>query len=170
MGYRDVSFDIEKIKAEIAASSAETAIYIGADSKQYKRYGEKQIVYCTVVIVHRDGNKGAKIFKSLETQPDYGNFRQRLMHEVELAVSIGYELAETIGDRPFQIHLDINPDPSHKSSILVKEASGWVLGMFGQKPVLKPDAFAASSVSDRDAVKESKKRRNRRGKKYVNSR
>jgi len=41
----------------------------------------------------------------------------------------------------------INPNPDHRSSMIVKEAVGYVLAQ-GLKPVLKPDAVAASAVAD----------------------
>jgi len=56
-------------------------------------------------------------------------------------------IADVVGERPFEVHLDINPNPDHRSSMIVKEAVGYVLAQ-GLKPVLKPDAVAASAVAD----------------------
>lgn len=158
----DKKFNYNEIKEAIAASSPETVIYIGADSKTFsKGRGDKWCVYVTVVIIHYDGAHGAKIYKQIEEKKDYGNLRSRLMAEVEYATSTAYELLDVIGERPFQIHLDVNPDPRFKSNIVVKEATGWVLGLFGFPPILKPDAFSASHVADRDAVKQANKRKKR---------
>lgn len=155
---RDLDFDIEAIREEIRESSPTTAIYIGCDSKVYNIKREKFIAFATVVIIHKDGSHGAKIYKQISTGHKM-EMKQRLMKEVELAIDIGYNLVDDIGDRPFQIHLDVNPDPRYASSAIVREATGYVLGMFGFPPKLKPDAWASSSVSDRWAVKEAKKRK-----------
>lgn len=157
---RDIEFDVEAIREAIRNSSKETAIYIGCDSKVYSDKGIKYIAFATVVIIHKDGRHGAEIFKSISTGHKM-EMRQRLMKEVELAIDIGYKLIDDIGDRPFQVHLDVNPNPRYASNAVVKEATGYVLGVFGIKPVLKPDAWASSSVSDRWAVKEAKKRMNK---------
>lgn len=156
--YRDIEFDVEEIATAIRNSSPTTAIYIGCDSKVYSDKDTKKIAFATVVIVHRDGSHGAKIYKSISTGYKM-EMKQRLMKEVELAIEIGYKLLDDIGDRPFQIHLDVNPDPRYASNAVVREATGYVLGMFGFPPILKPDAWASSSVSDRWAVKEAKKRK-----------
>jgi len=70
------------------------------------------------------------------------------MTEVSYVTELASELIEVMGDRPLSIHLDINPNPKHKSSIAVKEALGYVRGMFGFDPVLKPDAWCASKAAD----------------------
>lgn len=160
--YRDKEFDFDEIKEAIRNSSDSTAIYIGSDSKKFKKgKGDIWVVYVTVVILHYDSSKGAKIFKQYKTERDFGSLRQRLMTEVQHAIAVGYELADDIGERPFEVHLDINPNPKYASHVCVKEATGYVLGMLGVKPYLKPEAFAASTVSDRWAVSEAKKRNRR---------
>ena len=141
--------DIEEIKEAIGKTSKETAIYVGSDSKCYTVNKQKMVAYITVVVLHIDGNKGAKVFKGLERKKHYGNLRQRLMEEVSCAVSTAYELIEVIADRPFQLHLDINPDPKHKSSSVVKEAVGYTMGMLNFKPHIKPDSIMASNCADK---------------------
>lgn len=71
------------------------------------------------------------------------------MNEVGYAVKAGIALADVIENRPFEIHLDLNPDPKHKSNCAVKEATGYVLGCFEMRPILKPDGFAATYAADR---------------------
>lgn len=158
----DRFFEVEEIKAAINAESLNTAIYIGSDSKQFKKKKVNYVVYVTTVILHKNGSQGCRIYKQYITESDYGNLRQRLMREVEFGIGIAYELADVIGERPFEVHLDLNPDPKHKSNVCVKEANGYVLGMLGFEPKLKPEAFAASAVSDRWAVKEANKMKRRR--------
>ena len=38
-----------------------------------------------------------------------------LMKEVEIVTAGALEIVEIVGDRHFEIHLDINPSPEHKS-------------------------------------------------------
>lgn len=156
----DKVLDMDEVKDAIKSSSDTSSIYIGADSKQFTDKDRKHcVVYVTVVIIHFDSNSGAKIYKQYHTERDYGSLRRRLMREVELAINVAYELIDVVEDRPFQVHLDINTDPKHKSYACVKEATGYVMGMLGFQPQLKPNAFAASTVSDKWAVKEATKRK-----------
>lgn len=146
-------FDFEKIKEEIKNSSQRTAIYVGCDSKKFKRNGKMQICYVTTIILHLDSSRGGKIYKAIEFHQDWANsIRQRLMHEVMLASNAALELTDVIGNRPFEIHLDINPSEKYKSSVVSREAIGYIMGTHGIKPKLKPEAFAATAVSDKYAV------------------
>lgn len=139
---------IAAAKEAIRASSPESGVYIGCDSIRRKKRGRFVATYATVVIVHRDSKHGGQIFSFVETQQDYGSMKARLMNEVGYAVQVGWEVADEVGERPFQIHLDLNPNPNHKSNVAVKEASGYVLGTFGFPPMLKPEAFAATYAAD----------------------
>jgi uncharacterized protein len=152
------TFDFEDIRREIANSPLDSSVYIGADSKVYSQHGEAMVAYVTVIILHYGSSKGAKIFRSHRSDRYYGQIRTRLMAEVTDAIMAGTEIADVIGDRGFEIHLDINRDERYKSSALVKEATGYVLGTMGFEPKLKPDSFAASSVADRFCVKDARKK------------
>ena len=69
------------------------------------------------------------------------------MEEVSRAVYHALLIADVVENRHFEVHLDINPDESRASSVILKEAVGYVLAQ-GLKPVLKPDAIAASCAAD----------------------
>lgn len=159
---KDKEMDYEKVISEIEKSSKHTAIYVGADSKQFTRNGDHLVAYVAVVVIHIDSSTGCKIFKAHKIERDYNQLRLRLMNEVYMAGEIAMKIADHIDGRPFEIHLDINPDPTYASHVCVKEATGYVLGTLGITPKLKPEAFAASAVSDRWAVKEAETRRSRR--------
>lgn len=154
-------FDFDVIKEEIRKSPIDSSIYIGADSKVYSSKGVQMVAYVTVIILHFGTSKGAKIFKSYRTDRHYGEIRLRLMSEVGDAIAAALEVVDVIGDRNFEIHLDINRGVIHKSSVLVKEATGYVLGSLGIEPKLKPDSFAASSVADRFCVKDARNKSDR---------
>ena len=55
---------------------------------------------------------------------------------------------EELEDFECEIHLDINPNKKHNSSIVIKEATGYVMGMTGMEAKAKPEAFAASYCAD----------------------
>lgn len=141
--------DIEEVKEYIRNSSDQSSIYIGCDSKRFGKKDKRFVAYVCVVLIHLDSKHGAKMFSFEKVERDFGNLRQRMVNEAIMACEIGYEVRETVGDRVFEIHLDINPDKRHKSSVAVKEASGMVLGMFGSSPKIKPEAFAASTAADK---------------------
>lgn len=143
------SEDWSEAREAIVASSKESSVYIGADSIRYKRKsGQWMAKYSVVVIVHADSKHGCKLFHKSYDEPDYGGLKQRLLNEVNYAVTCATEILDVIGDREFQIHLDINPDPKHKSSVAVKEALGWVKGALGMDAVIKPASFAATHCAD----------------------
>lgn len=148
MRYKKFEDMVAAATQAIAESSPESGVYIGCDSIRRKRHGKFHATYAVVVILHHDSKHGGKIFAHVETVPDYGSMRERLMNEVAYAVKAGWEIAEVVGNRPFQVHLDLNPDPKHKSSCAVREATGYVLGTFGFKPQLKPEGFAATYAAD----------------------
>ena len=96
---------------------------------------------------------GCKIFGKVTTERDYDKRHDRpsfrLMNEVYKASEMYLELADAIGDRHAEVHLDINPDYVHGSSCVVTQAIGYVLGTCNVKPMIKPEAFAASYAADR---------------------
>jgi hypothetical protein len=142
-------FDLDGAKEYITNSSQTSSVYIGCDSKRFGKKDKRFVAYVCVVLIHLDSKHGAKMFSFEKVERDFGSLRQRMVNEAIMACEIGYEVRETVGDRVFEIHLDINPDKRHKSSVAVKEASGMVLGMFGQNPKIKPEAFAASTAADK---------------------
>lgn len=135
--------DIREVREFIRTSSEESAIYVGCDSRQIK----DSTIFVTVVVVHINSNHGAKIFWQVDRVKRINSIRQRLMEEVDRAVYTALMIADVVGERPFEVHLDINPNPDHRSSVILKEAVGYVLAQ-GLKPVLKPDAIAATVVAD----------------------
>lgn len=160
---KNVDIDIDVVRQAILDSSQESSVYVGCDSVVL----DDEIAYVTVVIIHYDSNHGGKIYRDIQFVYNHGNLRQRLLYEAFLVSDIAYKVADVIGDRLFEIHLDINPNDKHKSNLVMKEAVGYVLGMVGFKPKLKPHAFAASGASDHFAVaiRDNAERRKRNRKK-----
>jgi predicted RNase H-related nuclease YkuK (DUF458 family) len=71
------------------------------------------------------------------------------MNEVYKVAEVYQKIIDVIGDRYVEIHLDINPDEKHNSSIVIQQAVGYIKGMCNVVPMVKPKAFAASYAADR---------------------
>lgn len=144
---------LEEVKDFIAQSSESTRIYFGADSSRFKSKGKWHATYTIVVVIHKDGCKGAKVFGYSETEPDYDKkFNRpayRMMQECAKVSELFLVLTDFIGDREVEIHLDINPNEMHGSSCALHQAIGYVKGMCGIDAKVKPHAFAASYAADR---------------------
>ncbi len=140
---------IENAREAIRASSKESTIMVGCDSDRFKKNGQWHIKFAVVIIIHKDSRHGAVIHHHVETVRDYSNsLKQKLMMEVQYAITAGLAIVEDVGDRKFQIHLDLNGNPKHKSNAVVKEACGYVRGTFGFDAHIKPVAPAASYAGD----------------------
>lgn len=142
----------EDAKTAIENSPKDSSVYVGCDSIRFKKNGKWFARYATVVILHKSSRNGAQLFHTTETLPDYGkkteSLMQRLTQEVTFAVEAVGEIKESLGDRHIEVHVDVNTDPKHASSIAANMATGYVLGVLGIKPVLKPDGFAATHAAD----------------------
>ena len=73
--------------------------------------------------------------------------RERLWKEVEMVAEVALALEPYVGERKFEVHLDLNPNKADKSSVIITEAVGYITAL-GFQAVVKPDSFAASSVAD----------------------
>jgi predicted RNase H-related nuclease YkuK (DUF458 family) len=141
---------VEEIQDAIRKSSPSTKIYVGCDSKIVMR--GKRARFATVVVLHLDGRHGGKLFSIIDEEPIYGSPRtpkMRLLTEAYKAIDIASKIAEVVGDRHFEVHLDFNLSDQHKSNVAVKEATAYVLGTIGIQPKFKPHAFAASTAADK---------------------
>jgi predicted RNase H-related nuclease YkuK (DUF458 family) len=139
---------IEEAKQAILDSSPSSSVYIGCDSIRFRKNKVWYAKYSTVVIVHLDSKKGCRLFHESVDMPDYGNLKQRLLTEVQMAVTTATEILDVLGDRHLEVHIDVNPDPKHKSNVAVKEALGWVKGSLGLDAKIKPHSFAATHAAD----------------------
>jgi predicted RNase H-related nuclease YkuK (DUF458 family) len=135
------------VKAAIKEASPTSSFYIGCDSSVSRTPFGKEALYVVVFIVHMNSCNGAKILHRKIKMPEYGNLRQRLNNEVELAKSLALEIIDDLDGRKLEIHLDINPNPKHKSNIIAKEALSYVRSM-GLDAKIKPHSFAASHAAD----------------------
>jgi len=133
----------ETVISAILGLSDSSSIYIGCDSKLSGQY----TVFGLVVILHIDSCKGGKCFASIMKEERRMGIKERLMKEVEHAVSCAARVQHAVANRKFEVHLDINPNPDHASNSVLKTALGYVKGQ-GLKCRIKPDAFAATTAAD----------------------
>lgn len=145
--------DLDEVRDFIENTSEATKIYIGSDSERHRRCGVWFADYAVVVVIHYNGNRGAKVFGEITTERDYDQSkdkpRMRLMNEVMKAAQLYLDLEEAIGARECEVHIDINPDHKHGSSCVISEAVGYIKGMTGVTPRVKPSAWAASIAADK---------------------
>jgi len=143
---------VEEIVELLTNLSDKTRVYLGCDSVRYMKKGKKMARFATVAIVHMNGKNGCRIFSHISKEPDYdlkaGRPKMRMMKEVQKVCELYVQLAPFIDEYDVEIHLDINTDPKHGSNCAANEAAGYVLGMTGIQPKLKPDSWAASFGAD----------------------
>lgn len=162
------AIDIDEVKAFIQECSPTTKVYIGCDSSRFRIDGVWHAEYYTVVVAHIDGCRGCKIFGEITRERDYDQRKDRpamrMMTEVQKAAELYNKLVDSfeyiyekstgeivVGVRPVEIHIDINPSEMHGSSCVLNQAIGYIKGMCGVVPMIKPLAWGASYAADRYA-------------------
>ncbi len=147
------SIDILKVKEFIQAQGLDTKVYIGGDSERLMLNGAAYADYTLAIVVHINGNNGCKIFGEIQRELDYDKKRDRprmrLMTEVYKIAELYLKLHEIMEDLTVEVHLDINPSEVHGSSCVINEAVGYIKGMCNVVPMVKPNAWAASTCADR---------------------
>jgi predicted RNase H-related nuclease YkuK (DUF458 family) len=143
---------IEEIVDLLINLDKTTKVYLGCDSVRFMKEGRWYARYATVAIVHKNGKHGCRIFNNITVEPDYdlkkNRPKMRMMNEVSKVCQLYTQLAPFIDEYDIEIHLDINTDPKHGSNCAANEAAGFVLGMTGIEPKLKPESWAASFGAD----------------------
>lgn len=153
--------NIEEVRSFINAQTPETKVYIGGDSERFQIDGVWYADYINVVVVHKNGKNGCRVFGGIVRERDYDQQKDkpkmRLMSEVVRVCQLYQELHDVLEGREVEIHIDINPDKKHGSSCVINEAVGYVRGMCNIIPMVKPNAWAASYAADRykDAIAKS---------------
>lgn len=147
------TINVNEIKTYIDGLGPNTKIYIGGDSERFKLHGEWYADYTLAVVVHIDGKHGCKVFGEIHRERDYDQKknkpRMRLMTEVMKIAELYLRLSDVLEDREVEIHLDINPNLKYGSSCVINEAVGYIRGMCNIIPLVKPEAWAASTCADR---------------------
>jgi len=143
---------IEDIVDLLVTLDANTKIYLGCDSVRYFRDNNSYARFAAVLIVHKNGNSGCRIFSHVSHERDFdlkkNRPKMRMINEARKVCELYNQVAPFIDEFEVEIHLDVNTDPIHGSNCAATEAAGYVLGMTGIEPKLKPHGFAASYGAD----------------------
>jgi len=145
---------LTEVKNFLENTSPESSVYLGCDSMRLKKRGDWYALYSVVIVVHIDSKHGAKIFgynvleRDHETNP--GKPFNRMMTEAYKVAELYAEIEDDIilMDN-IEIHLDVSPHEVDGSNVAVKAAVGYILGVCGIEPKIKPSSFAASYAADR---------------------
>lgn len=145
--------DLDHIKDYLLNhTTSRCKIYIGTDSKRFRREGVWFAKFATAVVVHREGNHGCKVFIVQSAERDYDAKKSRpmnrMMTETYKTTEVYEELKSTLAGREVEIHLDINPDELHGSNCALTQAVGYIRGVCDINPKVKPFALAASFAAD----------------------
>jgi len=142
-------FDYDYMR-EFILKHDDAKIYLGVDSQVGKK---KLVKFATVLVVHYNGNKGAKIFADVFTEKvvdaKLNRPFNRLAREIVLVTELYEKLDDVLFDRDFEIHVDVNTSPLEGSNVVHSFAKGMVMGVIGVEPIFKPDSFAASCCADK---------------------
>ena len=148
-----MKFNVKEIK-EYIKNNPNAKIFIGGDSqkiskkKRKNKYKEARFV-TAVVVYEKDKNK---IFYEVSKERDIdaipGKPFNRMMNETYKVADITLKLMDVLIERDFQIHLDISTEEFNGSHCAMGAAIGYIWGVIGVEPVLKPDSWVASTVSD----------------------
>ncbi len=149
-----MKFDVEEIKKYIE-DNPKAKIIIGGDSQKVSRKGKKrsnprESRFVTAVVVYqKDKNK---VFYEVTREKDFdkdpGKPFNRMMNETYKVADITLKLMDVLVDRDFACHLDISPHEYNGSNVAMGAAIGYIWGVIGIEPVLKPLSWCASCVSD----------------------
>lgn len=143
---------IEDLVDLLSTLTTDTKVYLGCDSVRFRKDDRWHARYATVAIVHMNGKNGCRIFSNRSIEVDYDLKKNRpsmrLMNEVMKVCELYTQLAPFIDEYDVEIHLDVNTDPIHGSNCVATQAAGYVLGVTGINPKLKPEALASSYAAD----------------------
>jgi len=143
---------IEQIVDLLIGLNSDTKIYLGCDSVRFRKNNRWFAKYATVCVVHLNGKHGCRVFRHKSVEPDYDLKKNRpsmrLMNEVQKVAELYTQLAPFIDEYEVEIHLDISQDPKNGSNCVAQQAAGYILGVTGVEPKLKPDAWCSSIGAD----------------------
>lgn len=144
--------NVEEVVAYLDTVSLDSKVYIGCDSERSRVDGKWVNDYNTVVVIHIDGKHGCKIFGAVDRELDFDRKldrpSMRLMGEVYRVANLYTALSTQIA-ADIAVHLDLNKNEMHGSSCVVDQAIGYIRGVCGVEPQVKPFSWAASTAADR---------------------
>jgi predicted RNase H-related nuclease YkuK (DUF458 family) len=100
-----------------------------------------------VLVAWKKGN-GAYAIQCMSTVDNVRTLHDQLMQETWLSIEKAKAVQPLVGEKEITIHMDVNQNPRHDSARFQNELVGFVKGL-GYKYALKPNAWAASGVADK---------------------
>jgi len=149
--------DFEQIKLFLEQCDDNTRIYLGCDSERYRKAGTWMADYIRVIVVHKDGNNGCRLYGEVITETDFDQKKNRptmrLMNEAYKLSELYHRVVQFFVDNdivlPIEMHLDLNPDKKQVSNHVVDQAIGYIRGTCNITPKIKPESWSASYAADR---------------------
>lgn len=147
--------DLRYLAEYLTLAPKDSKVFLGCDSERHSKNGVWYADYSIVVVVHKSGNNGCKVFGKIERERDYDQKEDkptfRLMNEIYKISAFYLEHFNILEPFSPEIHLDINPNEEYASSAVVSQAVGFIRGSCGLEPCIKPRSWAASTAADRFA-------------------
>lgn len=140
-------FEVQLLNS-ISNNQFKKRIIIGCDSQVL----DNKISFVVTVIVLSIGHGGIFFYNKqhVQFQSKYLLMQNRLFEETYRAVQVAKIVDELLRDTPYnvqQIHCDLNSNKKYKSNKAVAMCVGYITGN-NYKAIIKPDAYAASSIAD----------------------
>lgn len=144
--------DLGKYCREYVRNNPTVRIYVGCDSKQFR----KATVYAIVICFYHQGHGGHVIFKREYIKPKICSMFERLWQEVEYSRIAGEYLEKELSgvyrrinanEKLVDIDLDFNPSAKFKSNAVHDSGVGMLRGL-GYRVRTKPGAWASSCAAD----------------------
>ncbi|HMR91423.1 MAG TPA: ribonuclease H-like YkuK family protein [Chitinophagaceae bacterium] len=149
-----IAEEVSRILMQERAMGYDVKACIGTDS-QVKG---KVTTFATVIVFVRKG-KGGFMYIRKEVTTQRMSIKQRMLEEVARSVEVAYGLCRLFSRHgvDMEVHADINTNPGFKSNDALKDAMGYIMGMFARPGETgggfafraKPDAFASSSCANK---------------------
>lgn len=135
--------DIRGYISDYINTNGNVRLYIGCDSKQSGDY----TTYAVSAVLYKKG-LGGHVLYFTDKVPRIRDMFTKLWGEVERTKDFLEYLGEDM--KPFieEVHLDFNPAPMYKSS-MVHDAGIGLISSMGYKAIGKPSGWCASYTSDR---------------------
>jgi len=149
--------DFNEIKELLDQCDGNTKVYLGCDSERNKRGSKWYADYTRVIVIHKNGNNGCRLFGETISELDYdarsNKPTTRLFNEAlklsELYQKVVNFFIENEIKLPIELHLDLNPNKRYVSNHVLEQAIGYIKGTCNLEPKVKPEAWSASFAADR---------------------
>ncbi|MFN2364009.1 MAG: ribonuclease H-like YkuK family protein [Halarsenatibacteraceae bacterium] len=123
-------------------------LIIGTDSQP----NDPRSSFVTAIVIYRVG-RGGRFFYHRRKVNTKGGFKQRIFYEVSCSLEVASKITrmlseETDLDEDIEVEIHVDVGENGPTSSIIKEVVGMVVGS-GYEALIKPEAYAASSVADK---------------------